>query len=353
MHSSLNDQNLQKLRFLPRINLSKTSREDKVMPNKPVKASIRTKLITSSQPHVIYQENVNSSANGRSNLFMFLEIVRFGNDHIATILGYCDLQWNDHEDIGKLGAKGDIGFFIGYYANSCAYRVYNLRIKKIMETMSVTFDELSAMAFEQCNSKPALQGMTSGQITMYDDYIGGHPSTATRTAMDAQAPQVLQTLMASTTTANTTLIPTNSSPQATDILNTSYDVAELEPEQQHNTFVNPFAPPNTSAAESSSSQYVDPWNMHTFYQPYPHEYQWTKDHPLEQVIREPSRSVLTRNQLRTNGDMFIYALIVSTMEPRNVKEAMTDPAWINSMQEELVQFKRLDAPDNIKPLKLK
>ncbi|GKA04379.1 retrovirus-related pol polyprotein from transposon TNT 1-94 [Tanacetum coccineum] len=32
---------------------------------------------------------------------------------------------NDREDIGKLGAKGDIGFFIGYSANSCAYRVYN------------------------------------------------------------------------------------------------------------------------------------------------------------------------------------------------------------------------------------
>ncbi|GJY65539.1 retrovirus-related pol polyprotein from transposon TNT 1-94 [Tanacetum coccineum] len=32
---------------------------------------------------------------------------------------------NDREDIGKLGAKGDIGFFIGYSANSVAYRVYN------------------------------------------------------------------------------------------------------------------------------------------------------------------------------------------------------------------------------------
>ncbi|GKA98249.1 retrovirus-related pol polyprotein from transposon TNT 1-94 [Tanacetum coccineum] len=124
-------------------------------------------------------------------------------------------------------------------------------------------------------------------------------------------------------------------------------------------FENPFAPPNTSAAESSSSQYVDPLNMHMFYQPYPHEYQWTKDHPLEQVIGEPSRLVLTRNQLRTDGDMCIYALTVSTMEPRIVKEAMTDPAWIDSMQKELLQFKRLDvwvlvpAPDNIKPLTLK
>ncbi|GJV23949.1 copia protein [Tanacetum coccineum] len=83
-------------------------------------------------------------------------------------------------------------------------------------------------------------------------------------------------------------------------------------------------------------------NMHTFYQPYPHEFQWTKDHPLEQVIGEPSRPVLTRNQLRSDGDMCMYALTVSTVEPKNVKEAMTDPAWIESMQEELLQFKRLD-----------
>nr|GFC90100.1 Gag-Pol polyprotein [Tanacetum cinerariifolium] len=49
----------------------------------------------------------------------------------------------------------------------------------------------------------------------------------------------------------------------------------------------------------------------------------------------------------------------STMEPKNVKEAMTDLAWIDSMQEDLLQFKRLDvwvlvsAPDNISPLTLK
>nr|GEY07018.1 retrovirus-related Pol polyprotein from transposon TNT 1-94 [Tanacetum cinerariifolium] len=126
-----------------------------------------------------------------------------------------------------------------------------------------------------------------------------------------------------------------------------------------NTFVNPFANPSTSAAKSSSSQNVDPSNMHTFYQPYPHEFQWTKDHPLEQVIGEPARPVLTRNQLRSDGDMWMYALTMSTIEPKNVKEAMTDPAWIESMQEYLLQFKRLDvwvlvpAPDNISPLTLK
>ncbi|GJU75243.1 hypothetical protein Tco_1272313 [Tanacetum coccineum] len=111
-----------------------------------------------------------------------------------------------------------------------------------------------------------------------------------------------------------------------------------------NTFVNPFAPPSISAAESSSSQYVDLSNMYTFYQPYHHVYLWTKDHPLEQVIGEPSRLVLTRNQLRTNGDMCMYALTVSTMEPRNVKEAMTDlndhVMGLNQFRMRL-QFKRL------------
>ncbi|GJU70604.1 retrovirus-related pol polyprotein from transposon TNT 1-94 [Tanacetum coccineum] len=157
------------------------------------------------------------------------------------------------------------------------------------------------------------------------------------------------------------MTPTHSSSQTTSIPSTSQNINELKAQQQHaqhqpasiadnvlnamfdeNTFVNPFATPSTSAVESSSLQYVDPSNMHTFYQPYPHEYQWTKDHPLEQVIKEPSRPVLTRNQLRTNGDMCMYALTVSIMELKTVNEAMTDPAWIESMQEELLQFKRLD-----------
>nr|GFB70045.1 retrovirus-related Pol polyprotein from transposon TNT 1-94 [Tanacetum cinerariifolium] len=83
------------------------------------------------------------------------------------------------------------------------------------------------------------------------------------------------------------------------------------------------------------------------------------DHPLEQIIGEPSRLVLIRNQLKTNGDMCIYALTVSIMKPKTVKESLTYLAWIESMQEELHQFIRLDvwelvlSPDGIKSLTLK
>nr|GEV55491.1 hypothetical protein [Tanacetum cinerariifolium] len=246
---------------------------------------------------------------------------------------------NNREDIGKLGAKGDIGFFIGYSADSCAYRVFNRRTKKIIETMNVSFDELSAMAFEQRSSKLRLQSMASRQISlgldltyapstittkqptegdldllfeaMYDDYISGQPSATARTVLAAQAPQVHQTLMTSITIADTAPTPTNSSSHATNFPINSQDVDELNSQQQHvqqqrnqvylqsenvadnvsnamfdgNTFVNPFANPSTSAVESSSSQNVDPSNMRTFYQPYPREFQWTKDHPLEQFKR--------------------------------------------------------------------
>nr|GFD21220.1 hypothetical protein [Tanacetum cinerariifolium] len=147
---------------------------------------------------------------------------------------------------------------------------------------------------------------------LYDDYFGGQPSATVENVTHAQEPQ---------------------------------DVDELNPNAMvdGNTFVNPFAISSTSAPQaSSSSQNMDPSNMHTFYQPYPHEFQWTKDHPLEQVIGEPSQPVLTRNQLRSDGNICLYALTISTMEPKNVKEVMTDPAWIESMQEELLQFKRMD-----------
>nr|GEX61865.1 retrovirus-related Pol polyprotein from transposon TNT 1-94 [Tanacetum cinerariifolium] len=183
---------------------------------------------------------------------------------------------NDREDTRKLGAKGDIGFFIGYSADFCAYRVYNRRTKKIMETMNVSFDELLAMAFEQRSSKPGLNSELDLLFeAMYDDYISGQSSATARTVSPAQEPQVRQTSTSSTTIADIAPIPTNSSSLATNIPVTSQDVDELNPNAMvdGNTFINPFANSSTSAAASSSQQNVDPSNMHTFYQPYPHEFQ--------------------------------------------------------------------------------
>ncbi|GKA62564.1 retrovirus-related pol polyprotein from transposon TNT 1-94, partial [Tanacetum coccineum] len=83
--------------------------------------------------------------------------------------------------------------------------------------------------------------------------------------------------------------------------------------------------------------------MHTFYQHHPSEHRWTKDHPLEQVIGNPSQSIRTRRKLETDGKMCMFALTMSRTEPKNIKEAMADSAWIEAMQEELHQFDQLDA----------
>ncbi|GJT11709.1 retrovirus-related pol polyprotein from transposon TNT 1-94 [Tanacetum coccineum] len=72
-----------------------------------------------------------------------------------------------------------------------------------------------------------------------------------------------------------------------------------------------------------------------------HDYRWTRDHPLEQVRGNPTMPVQTRRQLATDPEMCMFALTVSIVEPKNIKEAMADSAWIEAMQDELHQFDRL------------
>nr|GEV74968.1 hypothetical protein [Tanacetum cinerariifolium] len=154
----------------------------------------------------------------------------------------------------------------------------------------------------------------------------------------------------STSIVETAPTPTNSASLATNFPNTSHDVDELNSEQQH-------AQQQVNQAHLQSKATADNvpnamFNGNTFVNLFANPY-------TKQVIGEPSRPVLTRNQLRSDGDMCMYALTVSIMQPKNVIEAMTDLSWIESTQEELLQFKRLDVwvlvptPDNISPLTLK
>nr|GFD13892.1 hypothetical protein [Tanacetum cinerariifolium] len=54
------------------------------------------------------------------------------------------------------------------------------------------------------------------------------------------------------------------------------------PVPTYDEFINIFSTPVQDQGETSS-RHVDSSNMHTFYQQYPSEHRWTKDHPLEQV----------------------------------------------------------------------
>nr|GEV15209.1 Gag-Pol polyprotein [Tanacetum cinerariifolium] len=117
------------------------------------------------------------------------------------------------------------------------------------------------------------------------------------------------------------------------------DQAEEGEQLQDDEFTNPFCAPTQEEAESSSRN-IGNSNVPTFNKPQVFKYRWTKDYLL-QVCGNPSRPVQTRRQLTTDPEMCMYALTVSTAEPKNIKEAMADSAWIEAMQEELHQFDRL------------
>ncbi|GKC95025.1 integrase, catalytic region, zinc finger, CCHC-type containing protein, partial [Tanacetum coccineum] len=92
----------------------------------------------------------------------------------------------------------------------------------------------------------------------------------------------------------------------------------------------------------SSTISLDTSNMHEFHQVPPSTHIWTKAHPLEQVISDLSKPVMTQNRLQTYSTLCMYELTISTFEPKDIKEAMSDHSWIESMQDELHQFERLD-----------
>nr|GFC24260.1 hypothetical protein [Tanacetum cinerariifolium] len=53
---------------------------------------------------------------------------------------------NDSENLGKLQPKADIRIFIGYALTKKAFQIYNRRTRRIVETIYIDFDELTAMA---------------------------------------------------------------------------------------------------------------------------------------------------------------------------------------------------------------
>nr|GEU36539.1 hypothetical protein [Tanacetum cinerariifolium] len=66
-----------------------------------------------------------------------------------------------------------------------------------------------------------------------------------------------------------------------------------------------------------------------------------RDYAWLMILRNPSKPVQTRRQLATDLEICMFALTVSTTEPKTIKEAMVDSAWIKALQEELHQFDRL------------
>ncbi|GJZ80133.1 retrovirus-related pol polyprotein from transposon TNT 1-94 [Tanacetum coccineum] len=104
-------------------------------------------------------------------------------------------------------------------------------------------------------------------------------------------------------------------------------------------FINVFAPKPSSEASSSGdlSLAESPYVSQTLH----HLGKWSKDHPLDNIIGNPSRPVSTRKQLATDALWCLYNSVLSKVKPKSFKYAITEDCWFQAMQDEIHEFDQL------------
>ncbi|GJY62049.1 retrovirus-related pol polyprotein from transposon TNT 1-94, partial [Tanacetum coccineum] len=222
---------------------------------------------------------------------------------------------NDSEDLGKLKAKVDIGFFVGFAPNRKGYRIYNKQTRQIIDTIHVTFDELNGQtAYVHSISGPAPNLLMPGPISfglvpsptpaapyipptykeleilfqpMFEEYF--IPPTIDRLVPLVPAAQVLvnPSGLSVSIFVDQDAPLGNHSPSSSDHQSSSvhHSVAadhsfKVNPFAlaNHEPFVNIFAPDPSSKASSSGEISIAESNHLT--QPHKHLRKWTDSHPI-------------------------------------------------------------------------
>nr|GEY95373.1 retrovirus-related Pol polyprotein from transposon TNT 1-94 [Tanacetum cinerariifolium] len=263
----------------------------------------------------------------RQGLVRGLPKLKFKKDHLcfACAMGKRKLQ-----------TKADIRIFIGYAPTKKAFRIYNRRTRRIVETINVDFDELTAMASEQSNSGPALNETTPATIT---------PEVI------ALIVDVIPPVQAESTGSPSSTTVGQDAPSQKDI-------HDIEVAHMGNDPL--FGVPIPEVTYDKSSSTVSP---HTIVQPDhqipQHNSKWIKDHPLDDIISQLSRPVSTRLQLHVQALFCYYNAFLTLVEPKMYKDALTQSCWIEAMQEERNEFERLEVwelvpqPDKVMVITLK
>ncbi|GJT54652.1 putative ribonuclease H-like domain-containing protein [Tanacetum coccineum] len=304
----------------------------------------------------------------------------------------------DSENLGKLQPKANIGIFIGYASTKKAFRIYNRRTRRIVETIHIDFDELTAMASEHSSSGPAFHEMT--HVTISSGLVPNPPPSTplvppSRTdwdilfqplfdelftpppSVDFPAPEVIaptdevvapEPVVSTSTPSSTTVdqdAPSPSNSQTTpetpppvipnDVEENNHDI-EVAHMGNDPYFGVPI--PEVSSDQPSSSDTIHTI-VHPDHQISKHNSKWTKDHPLENIIGELARPVSTRLQLHEQALFCYYDAFLTAVEPKTYKDALTQACWIEAMQEELNEFERLEVwelvprPDKVMVITLK
>nr|GFD10401.1 hypothetical protein [Tanacetum cinerariifolium] len=170
------------------------------------------------------------------------------------------------------------------------------------QSMALNHDSLSPANHHQANVPQVDRTViTSNELDllfslMFDELLNGSSKVVSKssTVSIVDAPNQCQH---HTTPLNihTTPVPTCQVPTLAPTVISSENINQAETYAKNDQvtddeFINIFSTPVQDQGETSS-RHVDSSNMHTLYQRYPFEHRWTKDHPLEQVIGNPSQSI--------------------------------------------------------------
>nr|GEY78074.1 copia protein [Tanacetum cinerariifolium] len=189
---------------------------------------VRLKVVISHETSVAHSSQQNSVVEGRNQAVATVcytqkrSIIRLRHGKTPYVLlhgklptlsffhvfgALCYLT-NDSENLGKLQPKADMGIFICYVPIKKAFQIYNRRTRRIIETILVDFDELTAMASVQSSLGPALHEMTPATITPefiapIAEVIAPEPVESTgspfSTIVDQDAPSLCKTQTTSET----------------------------------------------------------------------------------------------------------------------------------------------------------
>ncbi|GJX36444.1 copia-type pol polyprotein [Tanacetum coccineum] len=242
--------------------------------------------------------------------------------------------------------KGDPCVMVGYSTQSKGYRVYNKRTRLIVESIHIKFDEIKEMMSDHNSSDLAPQRQEMSVENVSSGLVPQGQKASDYDNSDPVPPRQNVVPTAEKTDSSQQGLEFLFSPLLEEYYNPTHGLAEENNNDQapnasfqEDEFINPFCTRVQEIGESSSRN-IDNTDVHSF-QPQSHDYRWTRDHPLEEVRGNPTMPVQTRRPLATDPEMCMFALTVSIVKPKNIKEAMTDSAWIEAMQDKLHQFNRL------------
>ncbi|KAJ9544169.1 hypothetical protein OSB04_023876 [Centaurea solstitialis] len=333
--------------------------------NRTLVEAARSMLAQSQLPQYLWAEAVNTACYTQNRSIIHR---RFGKtpyhvlfDRIPNIdyfkvFGCPCFVLNETENRGKFGPKSDEMIFVGYSDCSIAYRVFNKKSRVVYESVNVKFDpfaELSSNADASTSTSSSSDPpATSSELDslfeyFYDDLYGTNQISSSNVGISSTP--------SSSTTPSSEVSPTSSipcsdlpsivsSPSSSpivmdtsnpDIIIDSHDQSSSH-EVVHNDSISeglellPGHPTSTDNLLEPSSV-----NNQT---PLPHTVKWTKDHPIDLIIGDPTSGVQTR---AASANECNFSVFLSNIEPTRVSDALQDSDWVTAMQEELNQFEAL------------